>query len=30
MDLANVMDLQGTEIVADGIELPASASSETC
>jgi hypothetical protein len=30
MDLTNVIDLQGTEIVADGVELPASGASEGC
>lgn len=30
MDLTNVIDLQGTEIVADGVELPASGSSDGC
>lgn len=30
MDLSNVIDLQGTEIVADGIELAASATSSGC
>ncbi len=30
MDLTNVIDLQGTEIIADGVELPVSSSSESC
>lgn len=30
MDLTNVIELQGTEIVADGVELPASGSSDGC
>lgn len=30
MDLTNVMELQGTEIVADGVELPASTASDGC
>lgn len=30
MTLANVIDLQGTALVADGIELPASSSSDGC
>jgi hypothetical protein len=30
MDLSNVLDLQGTEIAVDGIELPASSKSDGC
>ncbi|MDQ0932829.1 hypothetical protein QFZ49_002759 [Streptomyces turgidiscabies] len=30
MDLTNVMELQGTEIVADGVELAASTASDGC
>lgn len=30
MDLTTVLDLQGTEIVADAVELPASATSDGC
>lgn len=30
MDLSNVLDLQGTEVVIERIDLPTSVSSETC
>ncbi|CAM4068249.1 hypothetical protein NORO109296_18970 [Nocardiopsis rhodophaea] len=30
MELNDVMDLQGTEIIADGVELPASTASDGC
>lgn len=30
MDLSNVLDLQGTEVVIEHIDLPTSVSSETC
>ncbi len=30
MDIADVMDLQGEEVVADGVELPASTASDGC
>lgn len=30
MDLTNVIDLQGTEIIADGVELAASSNSDGC
>ena len=30
MDLTNVMELQGTEIIADGVELAASTASDGC
>lgn len=30
MDLSNIMELQGTEIAADGVELAASATSSSC
>lgn len=30
MDLTNILELQGEEIVAEGVELPASTGSSTC
>jgi len=30
MDLNNILDLQGEEIVAEGVELPASTGSSSC
>lgn len=30
MDLSNILDLQGSEVVVDNVDLPASFTSSTC